>query len=572
MPGDTVLVHAGVYRERVAPARGGENGRPITYLAAPGEPVVVTGADVWRPVWRDEPGRPEIRSAVPDFATGAFNPFRTAYLMRPGYSLGQVAVAGRLLDAVPTQALMQETPGSWWFDEPTGRLYVHFRSAASAEADPVVELTVRDRLFAPHRRGLGFITVRGFIFERAANQFPLRFWRSDDPVNSYPQAGAVGTRSGHDWIIEHNVIRHAMAIGLDCGDEGGRDLEGDQPKPSDIGHDVIRANRIVDNGASGIMGLGSHGTRIIGNVIERNNRFGNTAPECAGIKMHAFVGGVIAGNLIRDNDCAGIWLDNGWTGARITRNLILANAAMGVFTELGFGPVTVDDNVIGANLGDGLYAHDASGVTVAHNLFFGNGHYGLYAHVISDRMPTMATEHRLVETSHWRVLNNVFIDNLGGTLSLPPETPRSQANVSDYNLFLTGTYDLWEHEDFARFQLNTNGGRGVAAARTFDLAAWQAATGWDGHSVVQRISNRRPPDFLKGAGPEPAAQLSVRGLFLAMNTGKPIADQACPRVTGINRDYFGHVREHAKVLPGPFAELPTGALRLGLWPKPRETE
>jgi hypothetical protein len=30
-PGDTVLVHAGIYRERVTPARGGEEARPITY-------------------------------------------------------------------------------------------------------------------------------------------------------------------------------------------------------------------------------------------------------------------------------------------------------------------------------------------------------------------------------------------------------------------------------------------------------------------------------------------------------------------------------------------------------------
>ena len=36
-PGDTVLVRAGIYRERVAPARGGEEGMPITYMAAPGE-------------------------------------------------------------------------------------------------------------------------------------------------------------------------------------------------------------------------------------------------------------------------------------------------------------------------------------------------------------------------------------------------------------------------------------------------------------------------------------------------------------------------------------------------------
>jgi len=35
--GDTVIVRAGTYRERVSPAFGGEEGRPVIYMAAPGE-------------------------------------------------------------------------------------------------------------------------------------------------------------------------------------------------------------------------------------------------------------------------------------------------------------------------------------------------------------------------------------------------------------------------------------------------------------------------------------------------------------------------------------------------------
>ncbi len=33
-PGDRIVVFAGIYRERVAPVRGGEPGRPIVYEAA----------------------------------------------------------------------------------------------------------------------------------------------------------------------------------------------------------------------------------------------------------------------------------------------------------------------------------------------------------------------------------------------------------------------------------------------------------------------------------------------------------------------------------------------------------
>lgn len=50
-PGDTAWVHAGTYRETVRPARSGEAGRPIRFMAAPGEKVIVSGADVLAGPW-----------------------------------------------------------------------------------------------------------------------------------------------------------------------------------------------------------------------------------------------------------------------------------------------------------------------------------------------------------------------------------------------------------------------------------------------------------------------------------------------------------------------------------------
>ena len=47
-PGDVVIVHEGVYRERVAPPRGGESKeRPITYQVAEGEKVDRTAEALW---------------------------------------------------------------------------------------------------------------------------------------------------------------------------------------------------------------------------------------------------------------------------------------------------------------------------------------------------------------------------------------------------------------------------------------------------------------------------------------------------------------------------------------------
>jgi parallel beta-helix repeat protein len=52
------------------------------------------------------------------------------------------------------------------------------------------------------------------------------------------------------------------------------------------------------------------------------------------IKLHFCVDTLLEGNLIRDNDCFGIWLDNTYRGARVTRNVLLNNQREGIFCEL----------------------------------------------------------------------------------------------------------------------------------------------------------------------------------------------------------------------------------------------
>lgn len=74
-PGDVITVHAGVYRERVNPPRGGESDtRRITYQAAPGERVEIKGSEVvkgWAKVQDDV-----WKVSLPNPFFGKFNPFQ----------------------------------------------------------------------------------------------------------------------------------------------------------------------------------------------------------------------------------------------------------------------------------------------------------------------------------------------------------------------------------------------------------------------------------------------------------------------------------------------------------------
>lgn len=73
-PGDTVTVHAGIYRERVNPPRGGtSDAQRITYQAAPGEKVTITGSEPakgWEKVQGDT-----WKWTAPNKSFGNFNPY-----------------------------------------------------------------------------------------------------------------------------------------------------------------------------------------------------------------------------------------------------------------------------------------------------------------------------------------------------------------------------------------------------------------------------------------------------------------------------------------------------------------
>ena len=73
-PGDTITVHAGTYRERINPPRGGtSDSARITYQAAPGEKVEIKGSETVKGWTEVQPGVWKL--TLPNSFFGSFNPY-----------------------------------------------------------------------------------------------------------------------------------------------------------------------------------------------------------------------------------------------------------------------------------------------------------------------------------------------------------------------------------------------------------------------------------------------------------------------------------------------------------------
>ncbi|GHV28945.1 hypothetical protein AGMMS4952_13810 [Spirochaetia bacterium] len=386
-PGDTVLVQEGIYRERVAPARGGKPDAPVIYRAEKQGTVIIKGSDVYTGTWEASGGfhtaSLESLSFTDDWYWDDANPFKVDVRGRTErfgynpatqtgagtYTLGQIFVGGKPYKQVIMKNLAQAEKGTWWYSKDENKVYVNFKDGEGPS--DFIEFTTRRRIFAPHVQNLGYINVEGFIMEHCGNQYPLYFWDGRETA----QAGALGLRSGHHWVIRNNLVRYAAGIGLDCGAEGrpGNERADNSDFFFQIKGNVIEDNYFIDNGASGVAGWGAWGMIFRGNVVMHNNRrlYRDSLEEHAGVKFHEATDSLIANNYIAENYHYGIWLDNKYEHTRVTGNVIYGNFRPGISVEMGDyapGTLLVDHNIIMNNGNNNTFNQDSSGALYLNNI------------------------------------------------------------------------------------------------------------------------------------------------------------------------------------------------------------
>lgn len=411
LPGDSVVVHEGTYREWVKPACAGlSDAMRITFEAAQGEHVVIKGSEVVTGWAKQENGL--WKASVPNSIFEGVNPFAEAiegdWLLEPVEKpchTGEVYLNGKsMYEAFSEEecARAQKREGSLqppWdprkipHPAPEETVYQWYAEVGEnetvflcnfGEMDPneaLVEVTARRSCFYPVRKGVNFITVRGFEMAQAATPWA-------PPTADQP--GLIGTHWSRGWIIEscdlHDCKGSCVSLGKD--ETTGHNLytfTGRKPGYSyqmeavflalqqgwsreTVGGHIVRNNEIHDCGQNGVVGhMGCAFSTIehnhIYNIATKYEYFGY---EIAGIKFHAAVDTIIRANCIHKTTL-GIWLDWEAQGTRVTGNVLFDNDR-DFMIEVTHGPCLVDNNVMASD-----YAMDncAQGTAFVHNLIGG---------------------------------------------------------------------------------------------------------------------------------------------------------------------------------------------------------
>jgi alpha-L-arabinofuranosidase len=438
-PGDVITVHAGIYRERVNPPRGGlSESERITYKAAPGEQVLIKGSEVvkgWELVQDDT-----WKAVVPNSLFGDFNPFSDLIngdwfspLGRPHHT-GAVYLKGHWLTeaAVADSVLKPAGDTPYWFavadslKEGSTTIWAQFRGVDPNSEE--VEVNVRQAVFYPENPGINYLTVKGFTMEHAATPWA--------PPTA-EQIGLIGTHWSKGWIIEDNIIRYSTCTGITLGKHGDQydntsanSAEGyvltierataQGWSGENIGHHIIRNNHISHCEQAGIVGsMGAVFSQVTGNEIhDIHFRQLFSGAEQAGIKFHGSIDCLIAGNHIYRSN-RGIWLDWMTQGTRITRNFLHDNGpSEDIFLEVNHGPFLVDNNLF-----------------LSRSAILVNSQGGAYVHnLIAGGIDVYAGENRL--TPHLKA-HSTEVAGLA---------PNKSGDERYYNNILTGTADLGEYD------------------------------------------------------------------------------------------------------------------------------
>jgi alpha-N-arabinofuranosidase len=574
-PGDTITVHAGVYRERIAPPRGGESDQKrIVYRVAPGEKVAIKGSEVvknWVKVQDDV-----WKVALPNSFFGGFNPYgdliRGDWFNAKGrqHHTGAVYLNGEwLTEAAKLDDVLKPAGATpLWFgqvDKENTSIWSQFKGVNPNEQ--LVEVNVRRTVFYPARPGINYITVQGFTLCHAATPWA--------PPTA-EQIGLIGTHWSKGWIIEDNAVSHSTCSGIALGKYGDqwdntsansaegyvktieRALKNGWNKET-IGHHVVRNNTISHCEQAGVVGsLGCAFSTVTGNTIhDIHVRRLFSGAEMAGIKFHAAIDCEISRNRVF-RTCRGLWLDWMAQGTRVSRNLFHDNAGEDLFVEVNHGPFLVDNNLFLSKVN---VLDWSEGGAYAHNLFVGR--------IISRPELSRSTPYHPPHTTAVAGLSNIkggdnrFYNNIfvgAGEPSAAAGKPAAKGPPRGDGFGLS-VYDAREFPSYAGGNVYFNGAKPyskeenplVRAEVDPKVKVVTEGSGAELHLTWEQLAEKPRAALVTTAL---LGKAKIPGLPFENPDGSPLA---------VDIDFFGKRRDGTTPTPGPFEKPGAGPVVLKVW-------
>lgn len=498
MPGQRVLIHEGVYHETIRPLRGGESAeRMVIFEAAKDEEVVVKGSIVlpyeigepsqgWQTGGRgpfaseDEmqlrPGIQQYNLHSIEF--NGYNPFGMLNLMKdleyldyrqvnmdPHFrNRALVFLDGEMLEQVRRPIdLREKTSGAWWAEHNGMRLHVRFPDGVEPE-QAVLEITIKEQLFAPLTYGMGFIKIKGIHFMHAANGFPV------------PARGMISASRGHNWIIEDCTIEWANSLGVDLGNEMWHTIVEEKK-----GHHIFRRNTVRNCGLSGLQGLYGVHYLIEDNLFE-NIGWHNAEHgwEAGAIKLHLSEHTLIRRNVFRNiRHAPGVWLDYlASKNCRITQNVFtgITSARGAVYIEVSRGLIHIDHNFVHETRSQYWISGD-----------FGAGGSALYTDG-SDSIRFFNNFAYDIENTGYGAYQNAsrIVDGRGGTDRNHSVTHNVFVKCGKHAIEFPNTHHFSDHNVFANVPPGYLKIRNPAPELLLDMKAWQDYYGWEKNSQLIR--------------------------------------------------------------------------------------
>lgn len=416
--GDEVLVYPGIYREHVNPTFAGEEGKQIVYRSVEPGKAVITGAEVvtgWtlyqgdvymarvsNAIFTDE--NPYTAFVSGDWLEDYVHAHKGEVYLN-GKSMYEVqSLEGVLNPVMNNQSWEREASLYTWYteqDEAKNETIIYANFQGADPAKECIEINVRRFCFYPLEEGIGYITLSGFVVNKAATQWA--------PPTAY-QEGMIGPHWSKGWIIEDCEISDSKCSGISLGKhyQPGNDNKWSKNKYKDgtqtqrdcvnlaqyegftkdkVGSHIVRNCVIHDCGQTGIVGnLGCSFSIIENNHIYNiNTKRELGGAEIGGIKFHAPLDVIIRNNHF--HHCVrGLWLDWQIQGTRISGNLFhdnvmprdyllakenLPGIGLGedLFVEIAHGPTLIDNNIL---LSERAVKLPTQGVAFVHNLICGS--------------------------------------------------------------------------------------------------------------------------------------------------------------------------------------------------------